>query len=347
MVVHRGHARGGRRAGRDAARRGRRHAHVSASGGRGAGDAGFRAALAAVAHRHRRLPGVRPRPRTHLAFRTQAGTGRPRFRTRQPRNQCHHRPPPQSHPLPLRRLRRSRRDVALRWLPGSRRHSRGPDRRVVRRRRRWCDADSPIRRFDYTDGQLTAVVKGGGGSTRYTYDADGRMLSWTDGNGNRMVNTYDTEGRVVRQNGTGGILDSTFDYRSNADCPGIVTVVTDSTGAATIHGFDSDLRLRDVVDATGSRTHTDYNARREPLRIVGPDGATTSYLYTADGDVARITRPDGHVVAVDYAGPANLRRSTTPTAPCRGRNGTSGETWLPSSMHQVAAPGTATTRPEA
>ncbi len=84
---------------------------------------------------------------------------------------------------------------------------------------------------------------------------------------------------------------------------GSVTVVTDSTGAATVHGFDSDLRLRDLVDAAGSRTHTDYNARREPLRVAGPDGATTSYLYTADGDVCRITRPDGHAVAIDYAGP--------------------------------------------
>ena len=165
------------------------------------------------------------------------------------------------------------------------------------------DTATPVRRFDYTDGQLTTVVKGDGGSTRYTYDAENRMLSWVDGNRNRMVNTYDADGRVVRQNGTGGILDSEFDYRTNAESTGSVTVVTDSTGAATVHGFDSDLRLRDLVDAAGSRTHTDYNARREPLRVVGPDGATTSYLYTADGDVARITRPDGHAVAIDYAGP--------------------------------------------
>lgn len=165
------------------------------------------------------------------------------------------------------------------------------------------DDATRVRRFDYTDGQLTTIVKGDGGSTRYTYDADGRMLSWNDGNGNRMVNTYDADGRVVRQNGTGGILDSSFEYHRNAESQGSTTVVTDSTGAATVHGFDSDLRLRDIVDATGSRTHTDYNARREPLRVVGPDGAATSYLYTADGDVARITRPDGHVVAIDYSGP--------------------------------------------
>ncbi|WP_244461338.1 DUF6531 domain-containing protein [Rhodococcus sp. ZPP] len=165
------------------------------------------------------------------------------------------------------------------------------------------DTAAPVRDFEYTAGRLTAVVKPGGGSTRYRYDAEGRMLSWTDGNGNRMVNTYDEAGRVVQQKGTAGDLDSTFDYRTNPDSPGSVTVLTDSTGATTIHGFDSDLRLRDLVDAAGSRTHTDYNARREPLRVVGPDGATTSYLYTADGDVARITRPDGNVIAIDYAGP--------------------------------------------
>ncbi|MCQ4119491.1 RHS repeat-associated core domain-containing protein [Rhodococcus tibetensis] len=170
------------------------------------------------------------------------------------------------------------------------------------------DTATAVRDFEYAAGELTAIVRLGGGSTRYTYDAEGRMLSWLDGNGNRMVNTYDAEGRVVRQNGTAGVLDSTFDYRTNPGSPGSVTVVTDSTGAATVHGFDSDLRLRDLVDAAGLRTHTDYNARREPLRVVGPDGATTSYRYTADGDVARITRPDGRAVALDYAGP---RRPTS------------------------------------
>lgn len=163
------------------------------------------------------------------------------------------------------------------------------------------DETVPVRRFGYTDGHLTSVATGEGGVTRYEYDADGRMLAWVDDNGTRMDNTYDADGRVVLQRGTDGIMNCRFDY---TDLPsGRVTVVTDSTGAATTHGFDDDLRLRDLIDPAGGHTHTDYNSRREPLSVRTPDGAVTRYAYTADGDVARITRPDGASVTVDYAQP--------------------------------------------
>ncbi|MFD1811764.1 putative T7SS-secreted protein [Rhodococcus gannanensis] len=158
-----------------------------------------------------------------------------------------------------------------------------------------------VRRFGYTHGDLTSVTTGEGGVTRFEYDTDGRMLAWVDDNGTRMDNTYDADGRVVLQRGTAGIMNCRFDY---TDLPtGRITVVTDSSGSTTTHGFDSDLRLRDLIDPVGGHTHTDYNSRREPLRVRTPDGAVTGYSYTPDGDVARITRPDGATVAVDYAAP--------------------------------------------
>lgn len=165
------------------------------------------------------------------------------------------------------------------------------------------DAVTPVRQFAYTDGHLTAVTNGVGGTTRYTYDDAGPMLSWRDANDNQMVNTYDEAGRVVVQRGTAGIMDCRFDYDSNTGGAGRTTVVTGSTGAATAHGFDNDLRLRDLLDPAGGHTHTDYNSRREPLRVVGPDGAVTRYLYTDSGDVARVVRPDGNAISIEYAGP--------------------------------------------
>ncbi|NLE79261.1 MAG: RHS repeat protein, partial [Rhodococcus sp.] len=165
------------------------------------------------------------------------------------------------------------------------------------------DTATPVRQFAYTGGHLTAVTNGVGGTTRYTYDDAGRMLTWVDDNGNQMVNTYDEAGRVVVQRGTAGIMDCRFNYDSNSDTAGRTTVVTDSMGAPTAHGFDNDLRLRDLLDPSGGHTHTDYNSRREPLRVVTPDGAVTRYLYTDNGDVARIIRPDGNAVSIDYAGP--------------------------------------------
>ncbi|QLY30100.1 hypothetical protein H0264_33810 [Nocardia huaxiensis] len=157
-----------------------------------------------------------------------------------------------------------------------------------------------IRAFTYKAGSLAAVTNGVDATTHYTYDDQARMLSWTDSNSTSMHNTYDESGRVILQQGTAGILDSTFDYLPFPDGTGTLTTITDSRGATTTHGFDHDLRLRDLVDPSGARTHYDYNADRRPLKVVAPDGATTHYRYTDDGDIAQITRPDGAAITIDY-----------------------------------------------
>ncbi|MBL1079202.1 RHS repeat protein [Nocardia sp. 2] len=157
-----------------------------------------------------------------------------------------------------------------------------------------------VREFAYRVGNLAAVTNAVGATTHYTYDDHARMLSWTDSNGTTMVNTYDDAGRVVRQRGTGGILDTDFNYVTFPDGTGTLTTLTDSLGGTTTHGFDHDLRLRDRVDPLGGRTHLDYNVDRKPLSVVAPDGAVTRYLYTGDGDIAQITRPDGATIDVEY-----------------------------------------------
>ncbi|WP_280433891.1 RHS repeat-associated core domain-containing protein [Nocardia carnea] len=155
-------------------------------------------------------------------------------------------------------------------------------------------------RYTYTAGNLASATDPDGATMRYTYDAENRMTSWTDTNGNRMVNTYDEAGRVIRQRGTGGILDSDFAYLEFPDGTGRVTAVTDSTGAVTQHGFDRELQLRDLIDPAGGHTHIDYNADRRPLAITGPDGATTGYRYSESGNVASIVRPDGKAITAAY-----------------------------------------------
>ncbi|MCU1648282.1 MAG: putative deoxyribonuclease RhsC [Nocardia sp.] len=157
-----------------------------------------------------------------------------------------------------------------------------------------------VREFGYDSGNLVAVTNAGGAITRYVYDTAARMLSWTDSNNNQMLNTYDNAGQIIRQRGTGGVLNCDLDYQIFPDGTGRLTTVTDSLGAATIYGFDRDLRLRDVVDPAGGRTHYDYNFDRKPLKVIAPDGATTDYRYNSAGDVAQVTRPDGAAIAVTY-----------------------------------------------
>ncbi|MFI1919362.1 putative T7SS-secreted protein [Nocardia sp. NPDC020380] len=157
-----------------------------------------------------------------------------------------------------------------------------------------------VREFSYERGHLVAVRNAVAAITRYTYDDDARMLSWTDSNGSSMVNAYDQAGRVVRQRGSAGVLNCDLEYVNFPDGTGRLTTLTDSVGGMITHGFDHDLRLRDVVDPAGGHTHIDYNTAREPLKVVAPDGATTHYQYTDDGDLAQVTRPDGEAVTVEY-----------------------------------------------
>ncbi|MGW6728883.1 putative T7SS-secreted protein [Nocardia sp. NPDC055029] len=163
------------------------------------------------------------------------------------------------------------------------------------------ETGTQIREFGYEHGELTTVVNGVGGITHFAYDDQHRMLSWTDSNDSWIANTYDESGRVVSQRGRGGVMDSEFEYLEFGNGTGKLTRVTDSRGGATGYGFDTDLRLRDVVISDGGHRHIDYNFHRKPLSVTEPDGAITRYEYTADGNVAKITRPDGTDITIDYA----------------------------------------------
>ncbi|MGS2806393.1 putative T7SS-secreted protein [Nocardia sp. MW-W600-9] len=160
-----------------------------------------------------------------------------------------------------------------------------------------------VREFGYENGELTTVTNGIGGVTRFAYDDEHRMLSWTDSNGSWVTNTYDESGRVASQRGTNGVFDAEYEYLEFGNGTGRLTRMTDSRGAVTGYGFDSDLRLRDLRAPDGGHRHIDYNAARKPLSVTEPDGATTTYNYTPDGDVAAITRPDGRQITIDYAYP--------------------------------------------
>ncbi|APA96708.1 Putative deoxyribonuclease RhsC [Nocardia seriolae] len=164
------------------------------------------------------------------------------------------------------------------------------------------ETHTQIRGFGYQDGNLVAVTNAVGATTRYAYDESARMLSWTDSNGNSMVNTYDEAGRVVRQRGTDGVLNCELEYLDFPDGTGHFTKITDSVGGVTTHGFDRDLRLRDVLDPAGGHTHIDYNTDRKPLKVVAPEGETTLYRYTDEGDVTQVTRPDDATVTIEYQG---------------------------------------------
>ncbi|MFF2549628.1 DUF6531 domain-containing protein [Nocardia sp. NPDC058058] len=164
-----------------------------------------------------------------------------------------------------------------------------------------AESDTRVREFAYDAGSLIAVTTGVGATTRFTYDDRDRITSWTDSNGTTMRNSYDSAGRVIHQRGTAGILDCDFGYETSRS--GSLTTITDSRSAITRHGFDRDLRLRELTDPEGGTTHFDYNADREPVRVLAPDGAESQYRYDDLGDLTGLTRPDGATVSIEYLGP--------------------------------------------
>jgi RHS repeat-associated protein len=165
--------------------------------------------------------------------------------------------------------------------------------------RGYTVAGQEIRRFDYTNGDLTSVSNGVGAVTRFAYDDWHRVISWTDSVGARYDNTYDSDGRVISQTGTNGIWAATFDYRSDEN--GRCTVFADALGRKTTYYFDDELRPNVVTDSTGRTTHTTFAQALDPLTLTNAAGGTTSYRYGDDDRLVEVTDPLGHVMAFDYA----------------------------------------------
>jgi YD repeat-containing protein len=58
-------------------------------------------------------------------------------------------------------------------------------------------ADVVIKRYAYTDGNLTETVNSSGQPLKFTYDERLRVTSWTDTNNSRYAYTYDDRDRCI------------------------------------------------------------------------------------------------------------------------------------------------------
>lgn len=184
-------------------------------------------------------------------------------------------------------------------------------------------SDVALRRYEYLDGCLTAVVNAAGHAMRMTYDARYRITSWTDRNGRSYSYTYDAQDRCVAEGGEAGHLSLTLDFDGTDPAwPGNrITAVTTSDGAATryvVNGscqivaeidplggttrsaWDEHHHLTAWTDELGNTTHRSYDSFGRLLTVVRPDGTTVGVEYNAQGDPIAVTRPDGHVLRREY-----------------------------------------------
>ncbi|MEU7643595.1 DUF6531 domain-containing protein [Streptomyces huasconensis] len=162
--------------------------------------------------------------------------------------------------------------------------------------------DAVIRRFAYTDGNLTAVTNSSGLPTRFAYDDRLRITSWTDTNGSRYDYTYDDEDRCVAQGGVAGHLANTFTYDTTDPAWPChrVTQVTTSAGATSRFVINDRCLIVAETDPLGHTIRHVFNERDQVIRRTDGLGRATGYDWDEHGNPIAVHHPDGTATTITY-----------------------------------------------
>ncbi|MEU9348609.1 RHS repeat-associated core domain-containing protein [Streptomyces sp. NPDC048278] len=196
--------------------------------------------------------------------------------------------------------------------------------------------DVVVKRYAYTDGNLTDVTNSSGLPLRFTYDERLRISSWTDTNNSRYSYAYDEQDRCISQGGVAGHLTGSFSYNgADESWPGhSVTMWTDAEGSVstfvvdgrcdvvaekdplgnrTFTSYDEHGHLSSVTDALGNQTRFVNNQWGRPTSVAHPDGSTTNYTYDACGKPSAVVLPDGNTWLREYDDRGNCTAVVDPT----------------------------------
>ncbi|MFF8776907.1 DUF6531 domain-containing protein [Streptomyces sp. NPDC015140] len=163
-------------------------------------------------------------------------------------------------------------------------------------------SNTVVRRYCYSDGNLTDVVNSSGLALTFTYDERLRVTSWTDRNGHRYAYVYDDHGRCVSQTGEAGHVAGTFTYDEEISAwPGCrVTSYTTTDHAVTRFVVNDDSQVIAEIDPLGHCTRAEYDEHHHLLSRTDALGHTTRYENGTVGRPTRVSLPDGGMVNVEY-----------------------------------------------
>ncbi|WP_328670901.1 DUF6531 domain-containing protein [Streptomyces sp. NBC_00328] len=163
-------------------------------------------------------------------------------------------------------------------------------------------SDLTLKRYGYTDGNLTAVIGSSGLPMEFTYDERLRVSSWRDTNRSRYEYTYDDRDRCIAQGGEAGYATNTFTYdAADPAWPGHrVTKVTSAEGAESRFVVDDRSLVVAEIDPLGGVVGTAYDSDHHVTSSTDQLGSTTSIVNNELGQPIAISRPDGSVVRVAY-----------------------------------------------
>ncbi|MFC4464983.1 RHS repeat-associated core domain-containing protein [Streptomyces xiangluensis] len=165
------------------------------------------------------------------------------------------------------------------------------------------NSDLAVRRYGYTDGNLTSVTNSSGLATEFTYDERLRITSWTDTNRCRYKYAYDAEDRCIAQGGEAGHMVNSFEYDvldpAWPECR--VTEITTAEEHTSRFVVNDNCQVIAEIDPLGGTVHTSYDAHHHLISSTDQLGYTTSAANNELGQPTEVTRPDGTVVHFTYS----------------------------------------------
>ncbi|MFD4879554.1 putative T7SS-secreted protein [Streptomyces sp. NPDC058420] len=158
-----------------------------------------------------------------------------------------------------------------------------------------------LKRYGYTDGNLTAVTNSSGLPLRFTYDAAGRVISWTDTNDRGYTYEYDDRDRCTAEGGSAGHMSLRVTY-DDTDPETGHRVTTTTTAAGNVRRFlvNDAYQVVAVIDPLGAVTRYRRDRYNRLLSETDPLGHTTSLRYDEKGNLLAVTRPDGRESKAEY-----------------------------------------------
>ncbi|MFH8338670.1 putative T7SS-secreted protein [Streptomyces sp. AM6-12] len=158
-----------------------------------------------------------------------------------------------------------------------------------------------LKRFAYTDGNLTEVVNSSGLPLRFGYDDRGRITSWTDTNDRSYTYEYDHRDRCVAEGGAAGHMTLRLTYGDRDPSTGLRTTTATTAAGHTRRYLVNDVwqvvAENDPLGATTSHVRDRYNRL---LSTTDPLGHTTSFRYDESGNLTSVVRPDGREARAEY-----------------------------------------------
>ncbi|KUN75180.1 type IV secretion protein Rhs, partial [Streptomyces bungoensis] len=158
-----------------------------------------------------------------------------------------------------------------------------------------------LKRYGYTDGNLTEVVNSSGLPLRFTYDEAGRVTSWTDTNDRGYTYEYDGRDRCTAEGGSAGHMALRLTYEDPDPETGLRTTTATTGEGHTRRYLVNDLwQVVAATDALGATTRFHRDRYHRLLSQTDPLGHTTTFAYDDEGNLTSVVRPDGREARAEY-----------------------------------------------